>query len=310
VAFAKQLKVNSHTERCERFYDKPKQCTFKDITTLEPCPLLHTKCNIPMSAPAMTEVATAVINLADQVPELLQLPKFGGGKGHGKRIITITPSADKRRLHCNAKRWMEDVMSAASASADESTAMDSYDIVSVLIRALLTFDPLVVNDIASMVPESSLTKVKLDPEVQQAMMHAANLGWSQLRTIKSHLCFANMDAFQPEPVIRALQVPFCEGKGNRKRVAWTVPCDDLLRFNANQCLNADSFSFDKLDKAHVILVGDHGQGALRLMVSLLLITRKDRRSQRRHGAVNECIGTELALEVDGLCGYVQCLKDA
>jgi len=48
-----------------------------------------------------------------------------------------------------------------------------------------------------------------------------------------------------------------------------------------------------------------------MMATLLLITRKDRRrgNWRRTSTVNEYIGAKLALEVDGLCGYVQCQKD-
>jgi len=65
--------------------------------------------------------------------------------------------------------------------------------------------------------------------------------------------------------------------------------------------------FDKLARAHVILVGDHVQGAFRMMATLLLITRQGRR--RPNSPVNFYIGTKLALEVDGLCGYIQCLKD-
>ena len=73
--------------------------------------------------------------------------------------------------------------------------------------------------------------------------------------------------------VRPIPIEFREGKGNRKRVAWHIPPDDLLVWNTKQKLKANAVDFNNLDKAHIILVGDHGQGAFRMMVTLLLITK-------------------------------------
>jgi len=137
-----------------------------------------------------------------------------------------------------------------------------------------------------------------------------------MRVVKSYLCYANLDIFQPESIMSKLQVEdyvkpipieFKDG-GNRKRAAWTTPVDEALEWQANKELEAKSFVHDNLKRAHVILAGDHGQGAFRMMVMLLLITRRNRR--RPNSTTNFCVGTELALEVDAQAGYVQCKKDA
>ena len=118
-----------------------------------------------------------------------------------------------------------------------------------------------------------------------------------------------MRELQVEEFVRPIPMEFREGKGNRKRVPWCMPVDTSLQWNANQLLKlpVNEFRFDRLCEAHVIMVGDHGQGAMRMMASLLFLTRQDRRCPT--SPVNFYIGTELALEVDGLCGYTQCQKD-
>ena len=310
AAFGKQLEINNHTKQYDLFYTAPTQHAVKDITTLEPDPCLTKKFHIPMSVPAMAEVAQALINLAEDAPEILQLPKFGGSKGHGKRILTIVPSINKQRLFLNAKEWMQSIIEHSTTN-DTST----FDAVTVLIRVLLALNPMAFTHVAAEVPDSCLSKHKLAPDIQEAMMHKANLTLTQLRTIKSYLCYANMDMLQPENVIKSMQVtdfvkpvstPYKEC-GTRTKVSWHMPVDELLLFNTNKALLAHSFDCLNLCNAHVILVGDHGQGAFRMMATLLLIVRQHRRPRR--STVNEYIGTKLALEVDGQCGYIQCQKD-
>jgi len=204
------------------------------------------------------------------------------------------------------------------------STVGTYDAVKVLVRVLHSLDPIAAEDGASVLTSAhGRSKHKPDPELQQAMMCAADINWTQFRTLKTYLCYSNLDILQPETAMRQLQVDefvrpipieFREGKGNRKRVSWYVPPDDLLVWNTKQKLKANAVSFDNLDKAHVILVGDHGQGAFQMMVTLLLITKPTRRRgnwRNRHGNAveNEYVGTKLALEVDGMCGYIQCQKD-
>jgi len=130
VAFAKQLEANKHNNQM-RFYSDtvPRQHAVKDITTLEKDPCLCGKHGMPMSVPAMSEVAQALLNLSADAPEMLQLPKCSGSKGCGKRTVAVTPSTDKQRLHYNTKKWMDDIIS--NATTDESVA--TIDIVRVLI---------------------------------------------------------------------------------------------------------------------------------------------------------------------------------
>ena len=252
------------------------------------------------------------------MPEILQLPKHGGNKGAGKRIVTIVPSSDQRRLYHNAKRWMESLVDNAVTTDEETT--DTYDTVHTLVRVLHTLDPLAVEAVAFDLcngDESSCSQYKLDPKLQQAMMFKAGLNLTQMRTIKSYCCYSNLDIFQPETEMKKLRVteyvkpssiPFKDG-GTRSKVAWTVPASELLLWNGNNALKAKSFEYDKLQEAHVILVGDHGQGAFRMMATLLLITKDGRGRRSRNSTVNQYLGTKVALEVDGMIGYVQCQKD-
>ena len=316
-SFGMMLAANDHHKTHTSFHDAPETCADKDITTVEPDPCLTKRFGIPMSVPAMSEAAQAIANLSESVPEMSQLPKHGGSKGAGKRIVTMVPSVDKKRLHHNAKQWMQGIIDNATIDNE----ITSCDIIQVLIRVLHAFDPIAAEDTAESLSsdgdaESSRSKCKLDPQLQQAMMFSAGLNLTQMRTIKSYLCFSNLDMLQPEYVMNALQVQdfvkptaleFRDGK-TRKRTAWQIPINEMLEWNVNKALEAKSFSFNDLTKAHVILVGDHGQGAFRMMATLLLTTR-DRR-QPRNSTENPCLGSKLALEVDGLCGCVQCQKDA
>jgi len=108
---------------------------------------------------------------------------------------------------------------------------------------LRTFDTLAFEDVvvAYADTESSRSKCKLDPELQQAMIFAANLSQSQVRTLKTHFCYSNMDTLQPETATRRLQISefvkpmsieFKDG-GTRKRPAWHMPVDALSLTNAD-----------------------------------------------------------------------------
>jgi len=98
MEFGRNLATDGLVQHLESFYDPPKQCTGKDITKLDADPCLYGKYRIPMSLPAITEVTTAMYNLADTVPEVLHLTKHSGSKGVGKTLVAVQPSSDKTRL--------------------------------------------------------------------------------------------------------------------------------------------------------------------------------------------------------------------
>jgi len=320
-SFGKTLDAECLVKHYDFFYDSsvPETYAVEDITKLEHCPCLR-KYNIPMSVPAITEVATAIYNLSEFVPEVLHLPKQSGSKGCSKRLVAVVPSTDKKRLYYNTKQWMEKIISASvvESADDETSSLDTHTIIKTFVRVLHTIDAIAVEDAADDLSTtgSPRWKLKLDPQLQQSMFYEASLTLLQVRVIKKYLCYSNLDVLQPESVMKELQVKdfvkpipieFREGKGNRRRVAWTVPIIDLLSYNAGTALKAKSFDYRNLKFAHVILVGNHGQGAFRMMATLLLITRQQRRTRR--STVNKYIGAELALETDGHCAYVQCQKD-
>jgi len=226
MTFGQNVAADSLVKHYESFYDPPLQHTGNDIAQLDPDPCLHGKCKMPMSAPAITEVATAVHNLAERVPEVLHLTKCSGSKGHGKRLVAIQPSTDKNRLYQNGKQWLEDVIN--NAATTEESSLTTCDVIKTLIRILHSLDRMAFNHVAADVPQATHNKIKLDPQLQQAMTYKANLNLTQLRTIKSCLCCCNLDMLQPESVMRTLQVQefvrpipieFREGRGKRRRVS-------------------------------------------------------------------------------------------
>jgi len=129
-AFGMKLAANDHEKTYASFHDAPQVYLKKDITTLDPDPCLNQRFGIPMSVPTMSEVAQAIVNLAEDLPEILQLQKHGGSKGAGKRIITMVPSSNKNRLYYNAKKWMSDVVDNATIDASD---VDTYDTVHTLV---------------------------------------------------------------------------------------------------------------------------------------------------------------------------------
>jgi len=249
ASFGKTLAAEDRVKLTDQFCDStaPGTHVAKDITTMPPDPCLSNKHGMPMRVQAMREVATAMLKLAEDAPEMLQLQKQSGSKGSGKKLVAMVPSTEKHRLYQNSRQWMEEAV--RSATTDES-ALSTCDVIKVLIRVLLAFDRLAFNHVAADVPESNHSKLKLDPEFQQAMTLKANLNESQVRTIKS-CCSANMDMSQPETVMRSLEstdfvkpttVDFKES-GTRTKVAWHMPADELLQCNANKALQANSFDF-------------------------------------------------------------------
>ena len=324
-AFGKKIagSTNSHHyQRCRRLFKDEADVEFErekiqDIDQND-YPFFTNRCHIPLTLSAMRDLTQSLVNLAERVPEVLYLNKYAGSKGEGGRLVAIIPSADKKRLYYNAGMWMESVV-AAAVYDDGKSKLDTYDVVNVLLRVLRTIDETAFEDLAvatlSEHSESYRSRLKIDPELQLAMITKAGIKAHQMRTIKSYLCYSGLDIFHPEYVVNKLRVSefeqptsilFKDG-GHRKRVAWYIPVDSLLTRSIDKNLEAASFSYDKLMTCHIILVGDHGAGAFRMMATALLITREQRRS--RNSPVNQFIGTKLALEVDGLVGYIQCRKD-
>ena len=65
--------------------------------------------------------------------------------------------------------------------------------------------------------------------------------------------------------------PESEGTDRAERAVAVTASNKLLKFNADKALQAKVIDHANLDEAHAILVGDHGQGAFRMMATLLLI---------------------------------------
>ena len=193
-SFRMRLAAASNVNHCENHCQTPVPvaCSNNDITKSEPCPLSNRKRLIPMCMPAMSEVAQALHNLSMEVPATLHLPKHSGSKGCGKRLIAIVPSTDRKRLHHNAKQWMDSTIN--NATTDEST---SHDVVKALIHVPHAADPLALNHVAAIALQVGHKLVKLESEFQQAMLFKANVTKSQVRTLKSCLCTANTASENP-----------------------------------------------------------------------------------------------------------------
>jgi len=65
-SFGMQLATNDHQKTHASFHDAPQVHVNKDMTTMEPDPCLTNRFAIPMSVPAMSEVAQATIDLSSR----------------------------------------------------------------------------------------------------------------------------------------------------------------------------------------------------------------------------------------------------
>jgi len=304
-------KVKTHYKK---FYQSPAIYKRKDIKTLDPAshPVLTNRFGIPLTVPAIQDIGKAIISIADNVPEVLEFPKFGGSRGRGNTLVTkIVPSSTEERLYANAKRWMPSVLDAA---VEDESPLARYHIVSVLMKVLASIDNEAFNDVCR--SKHRTVHQRMDPLLQKALVFDAHLAQNQLKLIQKYTIHAlGYNIWQPIPkmvqldaeVFPAIRVPFAEKnkKVIKRRVCHYRPIDKLLKWKLDRVLGNTSTPLrfngnsdpKKFLRCHVIFGGDHGQKAFRAVVTILIFS--DDSVQKFN----------LDYEEDFLCGFIECRKD-
>ena len=161
-------------------------------------------------------------------------------------------------------------------------------------------------------PKAKYFLNQMDPLKQKALTFEASLGSHQFKTIRKYtIATLGYNIFSPVDKVKQLDcnmfevinVPFRDK--HRNRLAHYRPIEKLFKWKLDRLLLEEDPEMDfgaqtdlqSLSCCHIILGGDHGQGAFRMVATLLLISR---------GGVN--VG-KIILEVDYLCGFVECKKD-
>ena len=157
-------------------------------------PFLTRQCGLPLTSQSMKDLTASLLEISKEVPEVLKLNKNTGSKGQGRHLVLIRLSENTKRLYNNASEWLSEIV-----SIHDNEDMNTYDIVHTLIRVLRSLNIEAFEDVAILhsTNESWKSKAKLDPEIQMAMIIKAGLKIHQIRTIKSYLCYANLDILQP-----------------------------------------------------------------------------------------------------------------
>jgi hypothetical protein len=277
--------------------------------------VLTQRFNIPLSLPALHDIVRGILNVAITVPDVLELPKMGGNKASGGRLLAVTASTTENRLYANAKQWMPKLLQAA---VEDDAAMSKYHVVSTLIRVLASIDEQAFVDVS----QSSKAKealAKIDPSIQKALMYDAHLSQHQFKLIRKYSIVAiGYNMWQPEKRIKALDVdifapthvPFKDG--HRKRMAHYRPVDEIFKWkldivlgrtgvNSSSSSSHHSHQFNNIEdiaECHIVVGGDHGQGAFRFIANLLLFSKGSDTHKYR-----------VEFEEDFLCGFIECKKD-
>jgi hypothetical protein len=284
-----------------------------EIAMLNPLqhPLLTERFKIPMAIPAFHDILQGILKLSTSIPQVLELPKHGGSKGTSKRLLAITSSTTEKSLYLNASRWMPKLLE--TVVADDESKLSKYHVVSALIRVLLSVDEQAFIDVCRSSRAGLKEQRQLDSMLQKALVHDAHLTQKQFRLIRQYTIVAlGYNIFQPESAVKAIDtdvfeatvVPFKEF--NRKRMAHFRPIDQLFKWKIDKILNveADKDKFfngrcdlDNLKECHIIVGGDHGQGAFRFVATCLLFSK------------DSIHKFNLVFEDDFLCGFIECKKD-
>ena len=267
----------------------------KDITQLDPSAhfVLTNRFHVPLTLAAVRDLAHSIVTLAEDVPEVLEFDKWGGSKGSGKRIVAnIVPSTNKQRLYANAKQYMPSIIEAAVAPDSE---LATYHVICELIKVLSKIDFQAFTDVCRKYQETK----KIEVETQRALVCEAHLTQHQLALVRMYSIYAlGYNMWQPFEKVKQLDAdvfpvtPIEFVDSYRKRSCHYRSIDELLRWSINRTLRDDNSRVDRITDCHIVMGGDHGQGAFRMVVTVLLFA-----------------GSELKHEEDFLCGFIECKKD-
>jgi hypothetical protein len=297
-----------------RFYDSNSAVT-SSIASLQPSQhlVLTQRFNIPLSLPALKDILRSIVNIASTIPELLELDKHGGSKQQAtsQRLMAIVPSRNEDRLYRNARRWIPKII---DSSVDDDAELSRYHVVSTLIKVLSQIDKQALVDTSKSV--TGATKpIRMDPMLQKALIYDAHISQSQFKLIRKY-CIVSLgfNPFQPEQQVRALDVgifkptivPFTDS--HRKRMAHYRPVDQVFKWKLDRALSSEdahlklnsTMDLTNIVECHVVVGGDHGQGAFRFVATVLLFSKEGSLIAN---------GLDICFEEDFLCGFIHCKKD-
>ena len=238
---------------------------------------------------------------------LLDLANFGG-RGLGNTLIQIQPT-NEERFKRNAKDWIKSIIKTCADQSD----MDKRKVILRLMKILAETDVSCLDEVAT-ASTNALKKFKarkLEPFAQMAMMEEANLTYQQQRKIRKHLVQAGCNILLPECVIKQYQAEFMKPtfvrfqEKLRTKTAWFTPIDAQVMDHLNKNATVLLRHKDDIKAIHVNLAGDHGQGAFRMVIRILVFLKDgtqlelDSPLKRFHPLLDDTF----------LVGYVECKKD-
>ena len=148
----------------------------------------------------------------------------------------------------------------------------------------------------------------MDPLEQMTMMGEAKLTGNQIVILRKHLHQAELNILQSKEVMKKFNQVFFKPvilfykSGFNWNPAWYIPVDQQIEFFlANGALTEETLKTIKsLDEPefHVLLSGDHGQGAFRMVFRFMLVAKN-----------LKTIKYELPIDAEFVVGHIKCKKD-
>ncbi|CAB9516299.1 hypothetical protein SEMRO_773_G200460.1 [Seminavis robusta] len=282
----------------------------KDIATLDEdlYPTLTHQFGVPLSIDAFKALGSAVGMVAHDVPEALDCFLDSTGYKSSKQSTSndglmkaTVPSSNAARLYANAKNWMPTALQAAIREDSELTRKDA---VVAFAKVLWTVDKGAFSEVCSL--KWKETAKKIDPYHQKALRFESGMSDRQFEIVRKYTIHAlNRNFWQPVEKVRALdsecfppfRIKFRDN--HRNRVCWYRPIDKAFKWLINKDLTStgptvlNRTDVSQIKECHILLGGDHGQGAFHVVVTVLLFFKN----------------SSLAFQGDILCGHIDCQKD-
>jgi hypothetical protein len=282
-------KVNKHHEIFDNGHGSDNDLATKvlDPSMYLPC---FDKYALPFRKSVVNDLIHCFVKLADEVPDVLHLMKQSGSKGLGRRLVAVIPCIDNSpaNFNQNAKQWMPSLLAALGVDED-----NKYFPCFHLINLLRCESTEAFEDVCR-TNSTMAADFKMDPLRQIAMFSECNLSYTQGRVMRKYFIADKCNPLLSEWAIRRSEVspdimPACSTfqEHKMKRNAWFIPVDKqvIAMLKGRNDLSGVS-------ELHAVLSADHGQGAFRINVTVLLIA-----------------SGKIVFEKHMLVGHIECKHD-
>jgi hypothetical protein len=282
-------KVNKHHEIFDNGHggDNDLATKVRDPSTFLPC---FSKYGLPFRLSVINDLLHCMVKLSEEVPDVLHLMKQSGSKGLGRRLIAVVPCADNSpaNFNQNAKQWMPSLFSALGIGEEDKYFACFHMLNLLRVECTEAFEDL------CRTKSTMVSEFKMDPLRQIAMFSECNITYNQGRTMRKFFIADKCNPLHSERAIRKLEVlpnviPICSTfqEHKMKRNAWFLPVDEAVIAMLKE--REDSTEVSEL---HAILSADHGQGAFRINVTVLLLA-----------------DGKIVFEKHLLVGHIECKND-